>query len=97
MNRTVTIEIINQGSLKLLQGMESLGLICMKPSASKDDNSTESRHTQPPDKKSYRSFRGYSKNSPNGSVDEFLARCRVDKERELAIEKRQEEGRPRHV
>ena len=80
----ITIEVINQGSLKLLRGMESLGLIHIKTSASQV-------------KKTYRSFRGYCKNSPNGSVDEFLARCQAEKEQELAIEKRNEEKRSGHV
>jgi hypothetical protein len=40
-------------------------------------------------------LRGCCKNQPGGSVDDFLTNCRSDKERELAIEKRQEE-RPRH-
>jgi len=33
---------------------------------------------------------------PGASVDEFLSQCHEDKERELAIEKRQQEERNRH-
>ena len=42
-------------------------------------------------------LRGIHKNIPGASVDEFLFRCREDKERELANEKRQQEERNRHV
>ena len=42
-------------------------------------------------------LRGIHKNIPGASVDEFLSRCREDKERELAIEKRQQEERNRNA
>ena len=42
---------------------------------------------------SFLQLRGIHKNIPGASVDEFLSRCREDKERELAIEKRQQEER----
>jgi len=43
----------------------------------------------------YQWLRGCCKGKPEGSVENFLARCREDKEYELAIEKRQEEERAR--
>jgi hypothetical protein len=49
----------------------------------------------PQDEYSFRWLRGIHKGIPGGSVDDFLARCREDKEHELAIEKRQEEERKR--
>ena len=84
----VTIEVINKGTLSLLREMENLGLIHVRPSVSQSIASTS-----PDDKRSNRWLKGCCKNLPEGSVDEFLARCRADKERELAIEKRQEEER----
>ena len=44
---------------------------------------------------SFIQLRGIHKNIPGASVDEFLSRCREDKERELAIEKRRQEERNR--
>ena len=49
------------------------------------------------DKNSYQWLRGCCENVPGGSVEDFLARCREDKEHELAIEKRQEEERARRA
>ena len=46
---------------------------------------------------SFIQLRGIHKNIPGASVDEFLSRCREDKERELAIEKRQQEERNHHA
>jgi len=45
------------------------------------------------DKCSFQRFRGIHAGIPGASVEDFLARCREDKEHELAIEKRQEEER----
>ncbi|MCL2068136.1 MAG: hypothetical protein FWG99_11825 [Treponema sp.] len=42
-------------------------------------------------------LRGIHKNIPGASVDEFLSRCHEDKERELAIEKREQEERNRYA
>jgi len=86
---TVTIEIKNQGTLNLLQELESLGFIQMQPPLLKN---TAQGNTP-----SNRWLRGSCRNLPEGSVNDFLARCRADKERELAIEKHQEEKRSRHV
>ena len=47
------------------------------------------------DENPHRWLRGCCKNVPGGSVEDFLARCREDKEHELAIEKRQKEERVR--
>ena len=85
---TVTIEVINQGAFNLLQNMESQGLIHVKTSVSRNPKKTEQKK-----KHSNRWLRGIHKNLPGASVDEFLANCRADKEKELAIEKRQEDKR----
>ena len=90
MPMTVTIEVINKGSLNLLREMENLGLINLRTSASLNSEKAIQEN-----KTSYLSFRGCSKNVPGASVDDFLARCREDKEHELAIEKRQKEERER--
>ena len=87
---TVTVELINKGSLNLLKEMENLGLINLHTSVSLNSEKTSQEN-----KASYLSFRGCSKNLPGGSVDDFLARCREDKEHEFAIERRQEEERER--
>jgi len=47
------------------------------------------------DKNSFRWMRGIHAGLHKGTVEDFLADCRADKERELAIEKRQEEERAR--
>ena len=83
---TVTIEVINQGAFNLLQNMESQGLIHVKTSVSHNPVKSEQKKKHP-----YRWLRGIHKNLPGASVDEFLARCRADKEQELAIEKRRED------
>jgi hypothetical protein len=49
------------------------------------------------DKNSYQWMRGIHAGIPGASVEDFLARCREDKEHELAIEKRQEEERARRA
>ena len=63
------------------------------------DAETTVQENPPPyageDKRSFRWLRGCCENIPGGSVEDFLARCREDKEHELAIEKRQEEERAR--
>jgi hypothetical protein len=40
---------------------------------------------------------GCHKDIPGASVDDFLNRCREDKEHELSVEKRQIEGRDRYA
>ena len=87
---TVTVEVINKGSLNLLREMENMGLINLRTSASQIHEKT-SRNDESP----YRWLRGCCKNIPGGSVEDFLARCREDKEHEIVIEKRQEEERER--
>jgi len=89
---TVTVEIMNRGSLNLLKELENLGLIHLQPSV--PQNAAETAGEVPPP---YQWLRGCCKNVPEGSVDDFLARSREDKEYELAIEKRQEEERVRRA
>lgn len=88
----VTVELINKGSLNLLKEMANLGLIHLYTSARKDTEESE-QEEQP----SYLRFLGCSKGVPGGSVDDFLARCREDKEHELEIERREEEERARYA
>ena len=89
---TVTVEVINQKTLNLLNDLENLGLIHVKPSVSQ--NAVETVEETPPP---YQWLRGIHAGIPEASVDNFLARCREDKEHELAIEKRQEEERARRA
>jgi len=63
--------------------MESLGLIHVKTSASRD-----SEEVAQEGKYAYRKLRGIHKELPGASVEEFLAYCRADKERELDRENR---------
>jgi len=87
---TVTIEIIKQGTLNLLNDLENLGLIHVKHTT--PQNTAETVKEDPPP---YMKLYGIHKNIKGGSVEDFLADCREDKERELAIERRQEEERER--
>jgi hypothetical protein len=63
------------------------------------DTETTVQENPPPyageDKCSFQWMRGIHAGIPGASVENFLARCREDKEHELAIEKRQEEERAR--
>ena len=95
----VSVEIVNQGTLNLLRELENLGLIHVHSSTSYSErhlksasSSAETVLEKPP---SYLKLRGIHKNISGGSVDDFLAHSRKDKENELAIEKRQEEERAR--
>jgi hypothetical protein len=87
---TVTVELINHGTLNLLKALENMGLIYVRSSIPQDTEKTAEE-----DKYSFQQLRGIHKNIPGGSVDDWLARSREDKEHELAIEKRQEEERAR--
>ena len=85
---TVTVEIIKPATLNLLRDLENLGLIHVQSSVSRDTEKTVEE-----DKHSFLRFQGIHAGLHRGSVEDFLADCREDKERELAIEKRQEEER----
>jgi len=99
---TVTVEFKNNNTLNLLKELENLGLIHVQPSVSQDTEaqtclhkqnfkSAETVHESPPP---YQRLRGIHKNlTGSNSVENFLTDCRADKERELAIERRQEEER----
>jgi len=84
----VTVEVKESGAIKLLNDLENLGLIHVKPAVSQDNVKPAGE-----DVPSYQWLRGCCKDLPGGSVEDFLKRCREDKEHELAIEKRQEEER----
>jgi len=87
---TVTVEVMNPGTFNLLRDLENLGLIHVQPSVSQDAQKTAQEETPP-----YQWLRGIHAGIPGASVEDFFARCREDKEHELAIEKRQEEERAR--
>ena len=83
---------MKQGTLNLLRDMEYLGLIHMLSPTKKDNEKAI-----PEDNRSNRWLRGYCKNLPEGSVDEFLARCRADKEQEFSIEQRQQKEQDKYA
>jgi hypothetical protein len=87
---TVTVEIMKHGTLNLLRALENLGLIHLQPSVPQDAG--EIVHEEEPP---YQWLRGIHEGIPGASVEDFFARCREDKEYELAIERRQEEERVR--
>jgi hypothetical protein len=77
---TVTIKVLNKGTFNLLRNMENLGLIHMQNSMQSDTENTTLQ-----DKRHNRWLQGCCKNLPGGSVEDFLAACRIDKQRELAM------------
>ena len=79
---TVTIEVIKQGTINLLKDMESLGLIHIQSAVAQDTAKTAAESGR-----SWRDLYGCCEGQP-GTVEDFLADCRADKERELAIEER---------
>ncbi|MDR0456333.1 MAG: hypothetical protein LBH20_06590 [Treponema sp.] len=83
---TVTVEVKNRKTLDLLKAIEGVGLIHVN--SPKPTQAAEQEKTPP-----YHWLRGCCKNIPGGSVEDFLARSREDKEHELEIEKRQQEER----
>jgi hypothetical protein len=86
---TVTIEVMNQGTLNLLRDMEGLGLIHVNsPVPPQAAEKTEQGEAPP-----WHRLMGIHKNIPGASVEDFFARCRADKEHEFEIERRQEEER----
>ena len=87
---TVTVEIMKHGTLNLLRALENLGLIHVQPSVSPDTETPTQDNEH-----SFQRFQGIHAGLHGGSVEEFLAGCREDKEHEFAIEKRQEEERVR--
>ena len=88
---TLTVEIINHGAISLLNDLETLGLINVKPIVNPDNE----KKIDKDEKYSFMQLRGVHKDIPGASVEEFLARSREEKAYELAIEKRQEEERAR--
>ena len=90
----VTIEVINKGTLNLLQSLEGMGLIHMKTPVSQDTGKPDQEDEK---YSSFLQLQGIHKNIKGASVEEFLTRCREDKEYELAIEKREQEERVRRA
>jgi hypothetical protein len=90
---TLIVEVKNQKTFDLLRAIEGLGLIHVNsPLPPQTAEKTEQR-----EKHAYHWLRGIHKNIPGASVEDFLARCRADKEHELEIERRQEEERARRA
>jgi len=87
---TVTIELKKQETLHLLRELEKLGLIRVKSPALECATTQRNPHTA-------RWLRGYCKNVPHSSVDEFLEQCCADKEREYAIDERNDTERTRYA
>jgi len=90
---TVSVEVKNQKTLDLLRAIEGVGLIHVNPPQSTQTAEKSTQEEIP----SYHRLRGCHKNIPGASVDDFLARCREDKEHELEIERRQQEERARRA
>ena len=86
----LTVEVIENAAINLLNDLEDLGLIHVIPSVSQDNGKTANEDSPP-----YHWLRGCCEKRPGGSVEDFLTRCREDKEHELAIEKHQEEEHSR--
>ena len=90
---TVTVEVKNHRTLDLLRAIEGLGLIHVNSPIPPQTAEKTVQEEIPP----YHWLQGCCKNIPGGSVEDFLARSRADKEHELEIEKRQEEERARRA
>lgn len=87
---TVTVDVTNQKALNLLKTIEGVKLIHVS-SSKQSQTAEEAAEKTPP----YHWMRGCHKGLHNGTVEDFLADCRTDKEHELEIERRQEEERAR--
>jgi hypothetical protein len=81
---TVTVELKNQKTYDLLRAIEGLGLINVNSPVPPQTAEKAVHEETPP----YQWLRGCCKGIPGGSVEDFLARSRTDKEHELEIEKR---------
>jgi len=72
-------------------------VLTFTPAVDQRSPNQRSANTAEEGKCSFQRLRGIHAGIPGASVDNFLARCREDKEHELAIEKRQEEERVRYA
>jgi len=90
---TVTVEVKNQKTFDLLRAIEGLGLIHVNSPLPPQTVEKTEQVEEP----SWHRLRGIHKNIPGASVENFLARCRADKEHELEIERRQQEERARRA
>jgi hypothetical protein len=88
---TVTVEVKNQKTFDLLRVIEGLGLIHVNPPVPPQAAEKTAQEETP----SYHRLMGCHKGIPSASVENFLARCREDKEHEFEIERRQQEERAR--
>jgi hypothetical protein len=86
---TVTVEVKNQGTFDLLRAIESLGLIHVNSPVPPQTAEKTDQDEIP----AYHWLRGCHKGLHSGTVEDFLADCRADKEHEFEIERRQEEER----
>ena len=88
---TVIVDVENQNALKILQNLESLGLIHVKPPVQEDAAATAGNMPKTP-QKANPWMRGWSKASGD-TMEAYFERKRRDKEEELAQEQRQFEER----
>jgi len=88
---TVTVEVSNPKTFDLLRAIEGLGLIHVNYPVTPQTAEMEVHEEPPP----YLRLMGCHKGLHNGTVEDFLADCRKDKEHEFEIERRQEEERAR--
>ena len=107
---TVTVEVIEKKSLNLLDAMENMGLIHVLPSVPQESDKparegksfvermrgihaghNKGTEDTPP----YNWLRGIHAGHNKGTVDDFLKECHEEKERENAIDRRQDEERER--
>jgi hypothetical protein len=90
---TVTVEVKNQRTFDLLKVIEDLGLIHVNtpvPPQTAEKTAQEETPANP-------WMRGCHKGLHKGTVEDFLADCRADREHELEIERRQQEERARYA
>jgi hypothetical protein len=87
---TVTVEVINEKTIDMLNVMESMGLIHVQPPIQQETEklAREGRRT-------LLEMYGIHAGRHGRTVDDFLRECHEEKERENAIDKRREEERER--
>ena len=87
---TVTVEVIEEKSISLLNAMEGMGLIHVQPSVQKDAEkpAREGRRT-------LEQLYGVHAGHHGRTLDDFLRECHEEKERENEIDRRMDEERER--
>jgi len=87
---TVTVEVINEKTIDMLNVMESMGLIHMQSSVQQNAEKPmrEGRRT-------LEQMRGIHAGHHGRTLDDFLRECHEEKERENEIDRRMDEERER--